>query len=130
MCIRDSFNVDENPLEGYNYYRIKMMMNDGSIKYSNVQRVKVILNHDEVTIFPNPTAYEVNVSMKELAGKSGTLTISNQMGKVILQKSYDSIPVFADRIELKNMTGGVYFITVQADGRRQITKRLVVIDEN
>jgi len=121
---------DDDPLEGNNYYRVKLIYTDQTTTYSNIQRVEVVLSKDELTVFPNPAAYEVFVSMKELAGKSGTLSISNQMGKVVYQRSYQVIPLFADKIELKNMPSGVYFITVLADGRRQITKRLVVIDEN
>ena len=106
------------------------MMNDGTIEYSNIQRVKVILSKDELTVFPNPAAHEVFVSMKEMAGKSGSMSISDQMGKVIYQKSFESIPTAAHRVDLLNYTGGVYFVSVVADGRRRITKKLVVIDEN
>ena len=123
-------SVDYDPLNGYNYYRIKMIMTDGSFLYSEVKRVKVILNNDVVTLFPNPAINEVFISMKELKGKKGNIQISDQMRRVFFNQDYDSISEYAERIELTEMPSGIYFVFIKAENRRMITKRLVIIDED
>ena len=121
---------DDLPVNGNNHYRIKLILDDKSVLYSNVQSVFINREQGDLNVFPNPASYEVNVSMKELAGKSGIMTISDRLGRVVSKKYYESIPIDAQRIDLSKYVGGVYFITVVADGRRMITKKLIVLDEN
>ena len=68
--------------------------------------------------------------MKELKDKKGNVQISNQMGTIIFEKEYDSISEYAEHIELSELPSGIYFVMIKAEGRRMITKRLVVIDED
>ena len=46
-------SADENPFYGNNYYRLKILQQNGSIKYSNIERV--VMNSDlQVKLEPNP----------------------------------------------------------------------------
>ncbi len=66
----------------------------------------------------------------EFAGKSGDVTISDQYGKVVKANHYEELPTESLRIDVSNFKSGVYFVNLKVDGRRQITKRLAVVNED
>ena len=47
----------------------------------------------------------------------------------MLEQHYDSIPEYAERVELNGFTGGVYFMTIHAVNRQMVTKQIVVISD-
>jgi len=98
--------------------------------YSNVQQIELDQNPAEITIFPNPADYQVFIAMKELEGRSGEVKIVNQLGKVFYQKDFESLPETPLKVDLNDFTSGIYFVKMSAEGRRAITKRLVVVNEN
>jgi hypothetical protein len=53
--------VDEQPLNGANYYRLKMIDIDGSFTFSSIKRVD-FNNVEQVSIFPNPASNELKIS--------------------------------------------------------------------
>ena len=46
--------LDQQPLPGLNFYRLKIMDKDGSFRYSPVRRINFNNNGDDVTVYPNP----------------------------------------------------------------------------
>ena len=40
------------PLQGLNYYRLKMINRDGSFRYSPVRKIN--FDKDDITVYPNP----------------------------------------------------------------------------
>ena len=131
MTDTESFrNYDNNPAEGVNYYRLKVVTPDGLEIESGVRNVVFTSQMMKFELFPNPAEKVVNISMIELIGKSATVNISNQMGQVMHQQTIEEVVAAPLRIDLNDYVGGVYFVTVTADGRRQMTKRLVVINED
>ncbi len=131
MTDTESFrNYDNNPIEGLNYYRLKVVTPDGLEIQSDVRMVLFTPAMMKFEVFPNPAEQQVFISMLELVGKSGKVQITNQVGQIFHQQSFDQIPGAPVRVDLSDYVGGVYFITVRADGRRQMTKKIVVINEN
>lgn len=46
--------VDEHPLQGLTYYRVKAVENNRRIKYTNIVKVYIGKNASGITVFPNP----------------------------------------------------------------------------
>lgn len=81
------FFEDKNPVDGYNYYRIKSIDINGKTEYTNV--IKVFINNmkQEISIFPNPvTDGMINlVFTNQPEGKYG-IRLLNKKGQVILSR--------------------------------------------
>jgi Secretion system C-terminal sorting domain len=77
-----TFN-DENPYQGNNFYRLRIVDTKGKFKYSNV----VTLVNDgsgSISIYPNPTASELNIDLKQMKGAS-TIILLNSSGQIMQQ---------------------------------------------
>jgi len=118
---------DEQPVTGANHYRVKQVFTDGTFIYSNVAKVGFDVDPLELIVYPNPAVEVVNVNLREYAGMTGTLKISNAVGQQMTEVSYDEIPSAPVRIELdRTYNAGTYTITVDVEGRRPVTKLFVV----
>lgn len=76
--------VDDAPLYGHNYYRLRMVDVDGSFTYSNI----VLLNNTQnnstaLVVYPNPVADVLYVAASGLDESSIHMTIFNAVGQVV-----------------------------------------------
>lgn len=78
--------VDETPLSGMNYYRLKQVDINGEFEYSKTIGVRVI-TFAKVTVYPNPILQgqtgHLRLSTKEAANYQ--VSISDQAGRLLLQ---------------------------------------------
>jgi hypothetical protein len=117
---------DNSPQLGMNFYRIKVVLEDGTALYSNVKNVELKHNPHEISISPNPAVSEVFVSLKEFAGLPGTIQITNNLGQVVETKTYTELPISPVEISLDAYRDGHYFMSVEVEGYRMVTKRFIV----
>lgn len=78
--------IDNEPIVGLNYYRLKMVDIDGKYDFSPVKAIKYGKAEDELNIYPNPniesitvqgvTALEGNLKIYSMAGQDLTNVIS------------------------------------------------------
>ncbi len=81
--------TDVSPLEGENFYRIKVYDRNGEIKYSTIAKA-VIVKHTAsgMSIFPNPVRNsKINLQLTNQASGLYKLTLSNNLGQVIYTES-------------------------------------------
>lgn len=131
LAIKDSqFNeytyADSEAIPGVNYYRLKMINQDGSIEYSDV--ISVVFEHqkDNFNIFPNPTmndyvsfTYEVNTDTPwQLLSSNGAVI---QYG--IFKPSNKGI----EEISLGSHAEGIYFLKILLPDGESIIKKLLKI---
>lgn len=69
------------PIEGVNYYRLKMIDKDASFKYSEIRKVTFEFIN-AMTIYPNPTSGRttINVSFSRAFKNESTISIYNSAG--------------------------------------------------
>ena len=54
--------IDQSPLSGTNYYRLKFMNSDGSIFYSNIASANLSENKESaISVYPNPMTDKLNI---------------------------------------------------------------------
>ena len=99
---------------------------DGSAYYSNTRRVNFDIDFGAVTVFPNPTDDYVHISLKDFAGKSGTVEIYNSLGQQVGGRVYQSIPTLPATFDVSDLIGGMYTISIKVDGHRRFTKKFIV----
>jgi len=107
------------PLQGNNYYRLKMMDNDGSFTYSAVEFINMQQN-SRFTISPNPATNRLqvkgaNIKKVEVLGLAGNtlITQNNTTGAVI-------------QLNISHLSAGGYIVRItDLQGNIQ-TERLIV----
>jgi hypothetical protein len=79
--------LDENPSEGYNYYRIRSTDKNGKTAYSTVVKVLIGKGKQNFSIYPNPVENgTINLQFtNQPAGKYG-LRLLNNIGQVMISK--------------------------------------------
>ena len=97
--------LDENPLTGNNFYRIKSIGIDGKVEYSQI--IKVFLGNTKPTlvIYPNPaTEGIIHLQMNNMPVGIYKIQLINSTGQVIMVKT---IKHFADHSNQKLIFSGI-----------------------
>ncbi len=119
-------DIDRNPFEGDNYYRLKIIYFNGSSEYSEIK--KVVFNPiADFYIFPNPADDYVNIYLKRFLEKEVDIVIYNTLGNAIYQQHIDKVNDKIITIDLNNgnFKEGIYLVTVIHKGRA-LSRRMVV----
>lgn len=100
--------IDNEPVNGLNYYRVKILNNDGSSFYSKVVYARVDNSQLLITTIPNPVHDELTVSLRgSVAG--GALLLTDATGRMIDRRNVngDGHAIFS----MKQLTPGMYLLT-------------------
>lgn len=123
----ESFNfADVNPLEGDNHYRIKTVENNGTIQFSSVETVSFAKNTEGVRLFPNPANDYVDIDLQKYNGLQVTITVYNQFGKLIQTAQVEKASTAPYHLEFGDVASGAYLIRVQAQGKREVMRKLQI----
>ncbi|MBL0272780.1 MAG: T9SS type A sorting domain-containing protein [Chitinophagaceae bacterium] len=112
---RDYTTVDENPLPGRMYYRIKFVEKNNTLSYSPVRQV-VTGNTNEFLIYPNPARDKIMIA-GNMNGPA-VIKLLDVSGKIILQKNIVNTPA---EINLPNLSSGIYLLRIN-----QSVQKLVI----
>jgi len=87
--------VDPSPLKGINYYRLKIVDNDGSFEYSNIVIIRIENNVQLVTkVAPNPFTTKVDVYLTLTHNTMVDFRLIDISGKLIFTKSVKGLKGF------------------------------------
>lgn len=125
--ISDRFSyADNNPAGGNNFYRLRIVDNDGSFTYSTTILLKAGLSRT-ISIYPNPILNEIGMNLSAVEAGRYTIQVSDLNGRLLLSKDYQvnagnrviSIPV-------TNFSKGSYFISVKdSQGGNRFVQKVV-----
>lgn len=115
--------TDGSPLQGPNYYRLKMIDLDGSAIYSEVRVIETaVINH--ISFFPNPARDYVNVTLGGVNASTATVRLINQAGAVLQEKKAQAGTTVT--FSLQQCTTGFYVLSVvSSDGAHESSKLLI-----
>lgn len=110
--------IDEKPLLGMNYYRLKQNDIDGNFEYSKIisEDFKPKISFE---ISPNPTNDKILV--KRSSFEEGILTLFNAQGQAILSEQLFNKESFME-ISLGEIPKGVYFLQLEESGIKKLHK--------
>lgn len=104
--------MDESPVAGINYYRLRLMHGNGQNTYSKVVAATVRgAGGFTVLAYPNPlVGNEVNVEVRGTLGADATISITDMTGKLVARQA-----VSGNRttLNLDNLVTGIYLIKYQ-----------------
>ncbi len=123
--------TDKHPNNGWQYFRLKIIDEDGSYQYSEVKAVRIVskdlLSVD--AIFPNPVQLGGNVIISALLPHPARLKL-NVYGfgtrQLVAQRNYDVAsgnPLL--RLNTKGWSRGLYILELQQDGYSQFEKLII-----
>jgi Secretion system C-terminal sorting domain len=105
--------IDTKPSLRINYYRLRQVDYDGRFEYSKI--VSLMMNSDDVIIFPNPATDILNVQN----AASGSYLIKSVLGTIIGQGELDA----DGQIDISNLPSGTYLFHPES-GRPLIFNKL------
>jgi hypothetical protein len=116
---------DLEPVVGNNYYRVKLRNEDGSTTYSEV-RVVAFGDIKGFTLFPNPANGQTRIDLGSIMGKQADIHIYNNLGVRMKVYHLEEVSEQYFQMDLKDLHEGHYLVWIKAEGRREVTKQLVI----
>jgi hypothetical protein len=96
--------IDDAPLKGINYYRLKQTDFDGAFSYSN--SIALTNNNQDYSIWNSTNTLYVKGAKEN---QSSNLKIYNLIGELIFEKEFEENTI----IETSNFSKGIYLVKVQ-----------------
>lgn len=76
--------TDATPVNGNNYYRLKIISNNGPVKYSEVVAVKIASSQSDIAVYPNPVTNNViGLQLNNLQKDRYTMQLINAGGQQV-----------------------------------------------
>lgn len=119
--------LDEAPLIGGNYYRLKQNLKDGTTVYSPIKLVHFHVDLKAITVFPNPATEMLNVQLSEYAGKASTIQLFDAYGRLQKEVSLAVTPPSFVSIPLIGVANGLYYLKIQV-GNQLVTSEKVLVN--
>ncbi len=79
--------TDESPAAGTNYYRLKIVDNNGKYTYSQVIKIQIAAQKSSISIYPNPITDGI-IRLQFLNQPKGkyNIRLMNNLGQLIMQR--------------------------------------------
>lgn len=124
--------TDDAPLQGINYYRLKMEDKDGKFTYSKVLQINYN-KHYNITVFPNPFSNSTTISFTLSQSQKVSIRIYDVSGKLIKTIANEQMEAGSHQL-VWNASGengtavakGMYYLKFNA-GNYAETKKLSII---
>ncbi len=115
--------IDHHPIQGVNYYRLRIIEKDNSYSYSPIIRIKFDgqLNGN-VVVAPNPVENQFKILLTGLEKGVYTLDIKNLSGQTVQRKiinvgQYEHIENMS---KSNSMATGIYYLNVYNQNAKQV----------
>jgi len=112
------YNYTDDYANNAAWYRLNQVDNDGKSSYSNAVRI-VSSSKDVILVYPNPTKNFVHIE----GDKITCVSISNTLGKVVMQKNFDGVS--ATTLNIATLTSGFYLLNVKTATSTTVSKLVV-----
>ena len=102
------------------------------IKTAPVELTEVKLDRDidseKVTLYPNPTIDQLNVSLTDYANSAGLIEIYDGAGMKITEREVADFGI-EQNFNVSELTPGVYTVSIKIDDKNRIAKRFILLEE-
>ncbi len=117
---------DNAPVFGENYYRLRLIQNDGSEILSTTQMVRFEVNWDQIFVFPNPAKNEIRINLEAHMGRPVDVQIFDARGMIVEQQHFENLSISQPVFDLEKFGNGLYVISVQVEGFRTTARKFIV----
>jgi hypothetical protein len=117
--------VHANPVNGTNYYRLRMVDVNGRAEYSSIRRVLFGKNNYSITLFPNPAKNKATLMLDAKDGEQLSMKLVDVAGRIVKQQIV-IVTNQQSELNLEGVPTGVYaVIAINRDGEQFKTKLMV-----
>lgn len=110
--------IDESPLNGYNYYRLKAIDFDGVYQYSDLKVIQIKKAQKNLMVYPNPAHEQLTI---DNINSNSTLELINIQGQILWQTHISESQSY--QLSLTNFPSGFYYLrSYTADQNTQYQK--------
>ncbi len=120
--------VDNHPINGINYYRLKQIDYNGDFAFSEITSVKNANEVSPVSIYPNPVRINevVNVFVEAYQSESAQVKVYAVSGAMISNtKHYLNSGLNKVNVQTGNLAEGLYIVSIEV-GSKVFNKRLII----
>lgn len=111
---------DAAPLQGANYYRLKIMSDNGQVTYSTIAVVKRNGSQaGSITVAPIPAQDQITISNSDITLNNSAATITNMQGVVVARFQINGSNV----VPMGNWPAGVYLLHIEGNEAIRIVKQ-------
>lgn len=104
-------------------------VNEWSIELCTTTTTVVLSNEEfaleNFSLYPNPNRGEFSLTFNSQSGQDIDVAVHDIAGRLVHTKKYNATATFNENISLKNVSTGMYLITV-TDQDRTVTKKLII----
>lgn len=109
-----SFDDDVTNLEGNLYYRLKLVDQVGTFKYSKVLRVVVPGKEDLNALYPNPVQNELTIQFRKTTATSYSVRVADIAGHIVLTANF-AAGQSVYQLPVRALPAGTYIIEMQSE---------------
>ncbi len=113
--------VDDSPMGGINFYRLKMVDKDGTFAFSKIRNVEFDLKTG-YTLFPNPVSDKLNFKSTEDWNSVASIKIYNAKGVEV----YTSSLVPVKEVDVKDLPSGTYVVKLSRKSQHSRSYKVVI----
>lgn len=108
--------LDDKPLPGLNFYRLKQQDKDGTFSFSPIVSVHVLETVTPLYVYPNPALDEINI---QLPDDAMSITLYDNLGRLLLTQTVYGESLI--RLNINQLQSGAYWLLVHKnDGFEQV----------
>jgi hypothetical protein len=116
--------IDENPLNGISYYRLKQVDYDGKFSYSQIIDVNFSDPEKEIRVEPNPATASTTIYFPEELNGETRFELFDSQGKNVFKKM-EKEKISSYTLEIGDLENGIYFLSIE-NYIRQYKSMLIV----
>ena len=103
--------IDENPINGWNYYRLQFPENEVDYQYSSIRALNFGENAAVISVYPSPTNGVVNIGFADLLERAAQLRVYDVLGQIV-QAQIIPQNIRQYELNLSDLPAAVYIISI------------------
>jgi len=111
--LSENYNIPDIILGsvGRYFYRLKVVDNDGSFTYSDVESLSIkLVTKNKLKVFPNPTLDVVFISGRKENSEGLSIKVYNRVGQLVTTEFV--LQEGLAKIKMEGFTSGIYIVEV------------------
>ena len=130
LGIEQSFSANDDITNVHSdvlYYRLKIIADNGAVKYSNVLLIRRAAVNTSVSIQPNPASDNASVHFYSAKENETTIRLIDNLGKIVMIRK-EKVYKGNNSIQLNDLykfSNGVYSLQITVNGELTIKKLII-----